>query len=139
VAEPSAFSSVPLAEASDVRSLYLELTAVRRGTVRAFRTEAMFQDIGTPADYLQTCLQIASAEGVDLAAHARVAPTARIERTVLWEDVVVEDGATVRECVVTDGVHIPAGSSWHRVSIRRATGDLAQGEERRDGLAVAAL
>ena len=58
---------------------------------------------------------------------------------MLWDDVVVEDGAMLRECVVTDGVRVPADTSWHGVTIRNASGDLAPGERRIEGLAIASL
>jgi hypothetical protein len=57
----------------------------------------------------------------------------------LWDDVVVEAGAMLRECVVTDGVRVPSDTSWHGVTIRVANGDLAPGERRIDGLAIASL
>ena len=140
VAEPAAFDSVPAGiPYESLGALYPALIASRPGSVRAFQTHAAFVDIGTPADYLATSLQIAEREGVDTLAGAKIAPTARVERSVLWDDVVVEDGAMLRECVVTDGVRVPAGTSWHGVTIRNATDDLAPGERRADRLAIASL
>ena len=68
-----------------------------------------------------------------------MAPTARVEQSVLWDDVVIGDGALLRECVVTDGVRVPADTSWRGVSLRVARGDLVPGEKEYDGLAIAAL
>jgi mannose-1-phosphate guanylyltransferase len=138
-AEPAAFSSVPVDTPSEVRTLYPALVAARPGAVRAFRTQASFMDIGTPSDYLDTALQLSAREGIDPAAGAEISRTARIERSVLWDDVVVEDGAMLRECVVTDGVRVPADTSWHGVTIRNASGELAPGERRIEGLAIASL
>jgi ADP-glucose pyrophosphorylase len=70
---------------------------------------------------------------------ARIEPGARVEQSVLWDGVVVEGGAFLRECVVTDGVCVPADTSWHGVTIRRAEGELADGERRVGENAVAAL
>jgi hypothetical protein len=58
---------------------------------------------------------------------------------VLWDDVVVEAGAMLRECVVTDGVRVPADTSWHGVTMRVAAGELAPGERRIEDLAIASL
>jgi len=138
-AEPTAFASVPADAPSEVRTLYPELAAAHPGSVRAFRTQASFVDIGTPSDYLETSLTLAAREGIDTSAGAEISPTARIERTVLWDDVIVEDGAMLKECVVTDGVRVPADTSWHGVTIRIASGDLAPGERRIDGLAIGSL
>jgi NDP-sugar pyrophosphorylase family protein len=113
--------------------------AERPNAIRAFQTTGEFLDIGTPSDYLDTSLTLAAREGIDTAAHATISPTARVDRTVLWDDVVVEDGAMLRECVVTDGVRIPADTSWRGVTIRHASGELAPGERRVEELAIASL
>ena len=139
VAEAAAFDSVAAGIPSEVRTLYSALIAAQRGSVRAFRTRAEFFDIGTPSDYLDTSLTLATREAIDTVANAQVSPTARVERSLLWDDVIVEDGAMLRECVVTDGVRVPADTSWHGVTIRIASDELAPGERRIDGLAIGSL
>ena len=139
VAEAAAFDSVAAGIPSEVRTLYSALIAAQRGSVRAFRTRAEFFDIGTPSDYLDTSLTLATREAIDTVANAQVSPTARVERSLLWDDVIVEDGAMLRECVVTDGVRVPADTSWHGVTIRIASDELASGERRIDGLAIGSL
>ena len=139
VAEPAAFASVRADTPSEVRTLYPALVAARAGAVRAFRTQASFIDIGTPSDYLETSLLLAAREGIDTSAGAEIGPTARIERSILWDDVIVEDGAMLQECVVTDGVRVPADTSWHGVTIRVASGELTPGERRIEGLAIGSL
>ena len=139
VAEPAAFASVPADTPSEVRTLYPALVAARRGAVRAFRTQASFMDIGTPSDYLETSLLLAAREGIDTSAGAEISPTARIERSILWDDVIVEDGAMLKDCVVTDGVRVPADTSWHGVTIRVASTELTPGERRIEGLAIGSL
>ena len=139
VAEAAAFDSVAAGIPSEVRTLYSALIAAQPGSVRAFRTRAAFFDIGTPSDYLNTSLTLATREAIDTVANAQVSPTARVERSLLWDDVIVEDGAMLRECVVTDGVRVPADTSWHGVTIRIASDELASGERRIDGLAIGSL
>ncbi len=140
VADAEAFASVPAdVPFETVGALYPALLSQRPGAIRAYRTTGEFMDIGTPSDYLETSLTLAAREDVDTASHAKIHPTARVERSVLWDDVVVEDGAMLRECVVTDGVTVPADTSWHGVTIRVASGELAPGERRIDGLAIASL
>jgi NDP-sugar pyrophosphorylase family protein len=140
VAEPDAFASVPAGVPYEtVGALYPALLADRPGSIRAHRTSGDFMDIGRPSHYLDTSLTLAAREGIDTAAHATISPTARVERSVLWDDVVVEDGAMLRECVVTDGVRVPADTSWHGVTIRNASGELAPGERIIEDLAIASL
>jgi NDP-sugar pyrophosphorylase family protein len=140
VTEADAFAMVPDDVAFETRTLYTSLSASRPGSIRLFKTAAEFFDIGTPGDYLKTSLQIGNREGHPAGAWpARVDPSARVERSVLWDDVVVEAGTMLRECVVTDGVCVPADTSWHGVTIRVADGELAPGERRIDDLAIASL
>jgi NDP-sugar pyrophosphorylase family protein len=140
VAEPEAFASVPPdVPYETVGALYPALLSQRPGAIRAYQTTGEFMDIGTPSDYLDTSLTLATREGIDMAAGAAISRTARVERSILWDDVVVEDGAMLRECVVTDGVRVPADTSWHGVTIRNASGELAPSERRIDGLAIASL
>jgi len=146
VAEAEAFASLPdNTPHESVGALYPSLMAARRGAVRAHVCAAEFMDIGTPADYLQTALLLrdreagASARPFDIGAGSTIAESARIENSILWDDVEVGDGAMLRECVVTDGAQVPGDTSWIGVSIRRFEGDLAPHERRIGDLAVASL
>ena len=140
VAEPQVFESVPANTPYEVRTLYVALAAAELGSIRVFRTNATFLDIGTPADYLDTALLIAARDGVpSVGARARVDFGAKVEQSVLWDDVSVEEGAMLKECVVADGVVVPADTSWHGVTLRVPTGELADGERVIGGLAVCPL
>ena len=102
----------PQEPARTIGGIYDELLARQPGGVRAMVASASFFDIGTAADYLETCLAIGRAEGRGgLLAGSRtvVHPGASVTRSVLWDDVVVAGGAALDECVVADGVHVPAG------------------------------
>ncbi|HTM02431.1 MAG TPA: NDP-sugar synthase [Vicinamibacterales bacterium] len=139
VVECDAFASVPPdVPYETVATLYPALIARRPGAVRAFRCDAEYHDIGTPADYLATSLLIGEREGValDVGRHCRISPAARLQRSVLWDDVVVEDGVLLRETIVTDRVRVPADTAWHGVVLRLATGELAAGEKQIGDLAV---
>ena len=142
VAEMDAFNEVPdNVPYESVRTLYPALIAARTGAVRAFRCRAEFFDIGTPGDYLATSLQFSGREGGLglVGVQSTVAPSARVEQSIIWDDVTVEAGVMLRECVVTDGVRVPADTSWHGVSLRVARGPLEPGEREYDGMAIATL
>jgi NDP-sugar pyrophosphorylase family protein len=141
VAEPRAFASIPPDTPYEVRTLYPALGEAQPGAIRLFRTNAEFLDIGTPADYLSTALAIAGrdrARGVG-GARSQIASDARIERSVLWDDVVIGQGALLKECVVADRAVVPSDTSWHGVTLREPVGELAPGERVIEGLAVCPL
>jgi NDP-sugar pyrophosphorylase family protein len=142
VAEASAFAAVPdNVPYESVLMLYPALIASRRGAVRAYRCDAAFFDIGTPGDYLATSLHFSEREpsSSTIGARCTIDPSARLDQSVLWDDVTIEGDVLLRECIVADGARVPAGTSWHGVSLRAARGDLIPGEREYDGLAIAAL
>jgi mannose-1-phosphate guanylyltransferase len=127
-AEADAFAPLPdHTPHESVGALYPDLIRTRPRSIRAHVSNAEFLDIGTPADYLDTCLRIAAREGHPLP-----------NDSVLWDDVVADAGAQLRRCVVTDGVRVPAGE-WVNVTIRHADGELEPFEQRRGDLAIAPL
>ena len=142
VTETRAWERVPAnVPYESVGALYPEIIAARRGAVRAHVSAAAFMDIGTPSDYLETALLLGERDGTGNppGARSRIHPTARIERSILWDDVEVGEGSLLRECIVTDGAVVPEDTSWIGVSLRRADGDLAPHERRIGDLAIASL
>jgi mannose-1-phosphate guanylyltransferase len=124
VANADAFATLPEnTPYESVATLYPKLIRLAPGSIRAIVSQAQFFDIGTPADYLDTCVRIAAREGHTI-------------DSVVWDDVIVEPGARLRRSIVTDGVRLPAGD-WVEVTVRRAEGELEPFEERRGELAVA--
>ena len=109
IAERDAFAAladgVP---ASSVGPLYDALIASRAGAVRAFRSNARFADIGTPRDYLNTCLSLAG-QKVVAGARVEVDPSARLDSCVLGDGVRVGGDVRLERVVVGDHVHLPAG------------------------------
>ena len=98
-----------------VNWLYPRLLRDRPRSIAAYVSEASFRDIGTPADCLRTSLELAAIEG-DRARgrHTQVHSSAVVERSSLWDDVTVEAGARITECIVADGARIPSGSAYER-------------------------
>ena len=129
IVEPEAF--LPLEDgvpAESVLGVYPTLMASRPGSVRGFVSDAAFQDIGTPADLLQTSLDLAAADGRSgcprWGRNVHVAASASVTRSVLWDDVTIGAGAVLTECVVADGVRVPDGAVWTRCAIVRDGSDL---------------
>jgi NDP-sugar pyrophosphorylase family protein len=140
----SVFASLdPQEPAATIGGTYDDLIAREPGAIRAFRTRASFHDIGTAADYLETCLAIGRDEGrgnVLAGLRSVVAPGSRVTRSVLWDDVSVAEGAVVDECVVADGAHIPAGMQLsRRVVIPRGDRAAGAGDTIAGGLLIALL
>lgn len=106
--------------AESVGGLYPRLMARDPHAIGAFVSDASFQDIGTPADCLRTSLELAESEGARLIGRGtQVDPSAVIERSALWDDVRIGPRARLTECIVGDGVTVPAGAVYERSAIVR--------------------
>jgi NDP-sugar pyrophosphorylase family protein len=109
--------------AESVREVYPALLGERPHVVWGYRGRPEFHDIGTPADYLRTSLALAAAlpqpgtalRGVD----SVVAASARVERTVLWDRVLVGAGSTLVDVIATDDVVVPERATFERCVIMR--------------------
>ena len=137
VVDRRAFAGVaPGTPAETIKSLYPQLVGSDPTAVRGWRSDASFFDVGTPAEYLRTTQAIAARLGLplDRGPGTQVHATAEVIGSVLWNDVRVGAGASVRDCVLADGVTVPPGATLeHATVVRRAdrvpaVNDVALGE-----------
>lgn len=122
VAAHAAFAGVKEGEyAESTWGCYLPLIAANPRGIRAFKVDGIqFLDIGTVADYVRTSETIAAAEGSTawtVGRNARIAPSASVTRSIVWDDVTIGEGASLEGCVVTDGVTIPPGARFSNSAI----------------------
>jgi NDP-sugar pyrophosphorylase family protein len=116
----AAFAGVsPDTKSETVHGMYPGLIAGRPESVRVFRAQAEFFDIGSPRDYLETAIAIAGREGkpLDRGQDCRVAPDAVLSRSILWDRVTVGAGAQLSDCVAADGVTVPPGAKYSHCSL----------------------
>jgi NDP-sugar pyrophosphorylase family protein len=109
--------------AETVNWLYPALIAERSGAVQAFVCAAPFLDVGTMADYRHAHEALALDEGRDPwtpGARSAIAIDAQLARTIVWDDVVVGEGAVLEDCVVADGVEVPPHATYRRCALIRA-------------------
>jgi mannose-1-phosphate guanylyltransferase len=123
MAHAAAFDEVrPGEPASSIGGAYDALMAARPGSVRGFVSDAAFWDVGTTDDYWRTSRAFAArgpTADLGVGRRARIDPTARISRSILWDDVRVDAEAVIEDCIVTDGVSVAAGAVHrHEILIR---------------------
>jgi NDP-sugar pyrophosphorylase family protein len=129
----SVFDAVSPGEAaSSIGGIYDALMASSPDAVRGFVGDAAFFDVGTVDDYRRT--DDAFRGPLDAAGHeadptpsvgrgTTIDPSARVTRSILWDDVQVGGGATLDECIVTDAVTVPAGAAYRRSVLIRGDDD----------------
>jgi mannose-1-phosphate guanylyltransferase len=123
--ESDVFSSVPdNTPYETIRQLYPALIAQQPGTVRAYSSHAEFLDVGTPTDYLETVKTVAAREGkaLDRGHRVAIAPTARVQDSVLWDRVSIGAHAELTDCIVTDDVVVPSKARYARVVLTTTDG-----------------
>jgi mannose-1-phosphate guanylyltransferase len=120
MARAEVFAGLPRGVAIDsIRGIYDELIARRPGSLFGFVSGASFRDVGTVADYLDASRALTEPGTLPCGPGTGVAASAVLTDTILWDDVTVEDGATLRGCIVTDGVTIRAGETHRDVIVVR--------------------
>jgi NDP-sugar pyrophosphorylase family protein len=118
VAEAAAFDALPDDRPSNsVGDVYDRLIAQQPGSIRGFVTHAAFWDVGTVADYWNSSAALGGSIGAR-GRNTRVAPSARIESSILWDDVEVGEHAVLEACIVTDGAVVPDGARYRRAVLR---------------------
>jgi mannose-1-phosphate guanylyltransferase len=125
--EGAVFGAVKPGEpANSIGGVYDTLIASSPGSVRGWVCDAAFWDVGTVADYWRTSDAFA-AKTMDPSsgeAHrARIDASARVTRSILWDDVVVHAGAVLDECIVTDGVVVAAAAEYRRAVLIKGDGE----------------
>ena len=116
----SVFAGVsPDTRSETVHGIYPALIASRPEAVRVVPSSAEFFDIGSPRDYLETAITIAGREGrpLDRGLDCVVAGDARLTNTILWDRVRIGAGAELADCIVADGVSVPAGARYSQSSL----------------------
>jgi mannose-1-phosphate guanylyltransferase len=104
------FNRVPAGEpAETVAGLYRDLVRESPGSVRVWPVDALFLDVGTPADYLDAVLRLAGTDVV-IEDGGVVDPTAVLSRSVVWSRARVGARAQLSDCVVLSGAEVPAGT-----------------------------
>lgn len=125
MAHTSAFAAVrPKQAANSVGEVYNTLIAERPGSIRAFRCEAQFLDIGSVSDYWTTSRLLSGTSEPVAPQRTRLGRDVVIADSIVWDDVTVEDEAVVRRCIVTDGVRVPRGAKYEGLILLRGDGQL---------------
>jgi NDP-sugar pyrophosphorylase family protein len=129
--------------AESVAGLYPRMLREDPGSVRAFVSNASFDDIGTPADYYSTSQTVAAREGKALplvGAGASISPETCLSGSILWDDVDIAPGVRLTDCIVVDGVQVPAGTQLNRRILLPASAETVGIDgERRDNLVIASF
>jgi NDP-sugar pyrophosphorylase family protein len=102
--------------AQSVGGVYDALIAAQPGALRGSVSDAAFFDVGSVATYWSTSWSFAKTAGRSGAicgSRVHVERSARVSHSIFWDDIDVARDAVIDECIVTDGVRVPPGASFH--------------------------
>lgn len=120
VVQAGVFHQVPPGQpAKSIGGVYDRLIEQEPGAVRGFVSDALFWDVGTVPDYWSTSWSFINNGAGAYGRRVRIDPTARITRSILWDDIEVSRDAVLDECLVTDGVRVPARAAYRRTILLR--------------------
>lgn len=122
ILEPRIFEYIPRGVFSD-SVVHVYPQAMAKGErIAAHIGEGMWHELSTLHRYLDISLDLLAAQNRNFFAGDRtpVAANAKVSDAILWDDVAVEAGASVRRSVVGDGVRVRAQEAFEGSVIVRA-------------------
>jgi mannose-1-phosphate guanylyltransferase len=112
------FHALPLGQpASSVGGVYDALIEHEPDSVRGFTCDAPFWDVGTVSDYWTTSWALIDAKANGAGGRGervRIDSTAHVSHSIVWDDIEISSHAALEDCIVTDGVSVPAGATYCR-------------------------
>lgn len=120
ILEPRVFDYIPRGIYSDIVPTFYNPAIAGGEIIAAHVTQANWFELSTIPRYLDISLAMMHGESVCQGAGCTISEGARVQNSVLWDDVTVEDGAYLHRTIIGDGVTIKAGEELENVAVVRA-------------------
>ena len=129
ILEPAIFDYIPRGVFSHSTTDVYPQAVARGERIALHIAEGNWHELSTIQRYMDISLQLIGQTGANLSAgsNCHISTSAEVNEAVLWDDVVVEDGASVRRAILADNVRIPAGSIIENAAVVCAS--LVKGKE----------
>jgi NDP-sugar pyrophosphorylase family protein len=129
ILEPNIFDYIPRGVFSHSTTDVYPQALAKGERIAVHVAEGHWYELSTIKRYLDISLQLLSATGTDTSkgAACRISAAAEVHEAILWDNVIVEDGARVRRAVLADNVRIPAGALIENEAVVCAS--LVEGKE----------
>ena len=121
ILEPRIFDYIPRGVFSHSTTDVYPQAIAKGETIAAHIASGTWRELSTLKRYLDISVEMLREQKQAYVAGSKceVASTAQITDSVLWDNVVVDDNAYVRSCIVADGVRISAGCSFRNAVVVR--------------------
>lgn len=117
ILEPKVFEYIPRGVYSDiVPSFYLP--AITKGEkIAAHVCHNRWFELSTIPRYLDISLEMMNGNKICQGENCRIAETAKVTNSVMWDDVIIEENAFINRAIIADGVTIKRGEKFENVAI----------------------
>jgi NDP-sugar pyrophosphorylase family protein len=129
ILEPAIFDYIPRSVFShSTTDVYPQAVAAGE-RIAVHVAEGNWHELSTLQRYLDISLQLLSQSGADIGmgADCRILANAEVRQAILWDNVIVEEGARVSRAILADNVRIPAGAIIENAAVVCAS--LVKGKE----------
>ncbi len=120
--EPRVFEYIPPGVYSDIVTVFFRRAIEEGERVAAHVTDGKWFELSTIPRYLDISLAMlnGSSEKIVKGENVQISPSAVVKDSVIWDKVLIEDGAKLSKTIIADGVKIEAGKVYENAAIVRA-------------------
>lgn len=121
ILEPRVFDYIPRGVYSDIVPTFYDPAISKGELIGAHITDARWFELSTIPRYLEISLKLlnGSSERMVVGRNPKIAHDARLGDSVLWDNVTIEDGATVERSILGDDVVVRSGEVMRDVAVVR--------------------
>ncbi|HEY0427012.1 MAG TPA: NDP-sugar synthase [Pyrinomonadaceae bacterium] len=122
ILEPEVFRYIPRGVYSDIVPTFYRPAIADGQKIVAHVTDGKWFELSTIPRYLDISLAMLNgqSEKVIKGENVKISPLATVENSVIWDGVMIEDGAKISKTIIADGVTIGAGKTYENAAIVRA-------------------
>ena len=122
ILEPEVFQYIPRGVYSDIVPTFYRPAIEAGKKIVAHVTDGKWFELSTIPRYLDISLAMlnGASEKVIKGANVKIASSARVQDSVIWDGVSIENEAKISNAIIADGVRIGAGKVYENVAIVRA-------------------
>ncbi len=120
ILEPRVFDYIPRGVYSDIVPTFYNPALKKDEKIAAHITNGNWFELSTIPRYLEISLAMMNGANVFQGENCSVSKNAEVKDSVIWDDVIIEDGARLVKTIIADGVRIKAGEEFENAAIVRA-------------------
>lgn len=125
ILEPRVFDYIPRGVYSDIVPTFYNPALKNGEKIAAHVTDASWYELSTIPRYLDISLAMMGARDVHFGRNCMLGGSVSLKDSVIWDNVTINDGATLYRTIIADGVVIEAGEHFENAAIVRA--DMVRG------------